>query len=315
VAPTPPSRNGRKIAIILTAVLVPGLAICGTFGFFVVKGFKQALDAAATNSPSVPASPTPDITAVPAVGLCYDGAPTDAGWDAKADIDTAVSCANPHQLETIASGMVPDAGETPPEVASAVAGALYDTCGTAANTLLGRPWITTLTWLVVSVPHLGAWEQGAHWYRCDLATNSRVGDMDIAATVGRISDSAVPITCVNWTVNAAATSWSTPIPAGCGEKHNGELAGAVPMPSDVDRTNDAALTARLFGLCDPVVFSYLGRSSLPSTLDVWFYYPTDTRQQGELEQYVECLVAATDLHKSFTGSLKGIGSKPIPFAN
>src|SRR5689334_17678325 len=82
--PTPPKRNGGKIGLIVAAGLVPVLVMCGAVGFFFFKGVMVGLDEA-RNSPSASTSPTPDITAVPEVGVCYQGATTDRGFNARAD--------------------------------------------------------------------------------------------------------------------------------------------------------------------------------------------------------------------------------------
>jgi hypothetical protein len=82
------------------------------------------------------------------------------------------------------------------------------------------------------------------------------------------------------------------------------------MPN-VDRSNQDVVVHALSQLCLPAVSSFLGRSTLPAELNVWFTYPRDATQ---LDQNVLCMIAARDLNQQFTASLKGIGSGPIPFA-
>jgi hypothetical protein len=216
-------------------------------------------------------------------------------------------------FETVGSGSLqtrPEAEDDPQ------AGELYDSCSEDAEEYLGQPWITTYTWLVLSVPSEAAWSEGAHWYRCDLVLNDAFQWADSYPSAGgSLRDSAEPITCLMWTVVDNGTSIGNDTRrVDCTLVHNGELAGVVDMPTNVDRENRDALSARLEVLCEPVVLDFLDRSSLPSSLSYWFYWTNETREQGRLDQYVMCVVSALDLNREFDASLKGLGSDPIPFA-
>jgi hypothetical protein len=309
----PPKKNGGKIAIIVTAVAVPVLALCGTVGYFFAQGVKQGIDAAASSAPSgsVSATPTPDINAVPAVGSCFNGTVRDRGFNNRAETNRLVGCDTAHLFETIASGPLTT---LPTDPTDAQAGDLYGTCEQAAADFLGQPWGATYTWLVLSLPSSTAFGNGAHWYRCDLVLNGAINDMSETSTTGSLRDAVSPITCLDWTVINNATSIKDIVPGECSDVHNGELAGVLAMPANLDRSDDNKVSSKLSDLCEPVVLRFLGRSSLPSTLTFWFNWPADTRADGRLDQNVMCMVSAANLNKKFTASLKDIGSGKIPFA-
>jgi len=301
-----------KIALIVIAAAVPTLALCAIGWAGILAGLRASEDATTPASPTVSASPTVDVRAVPEVGACYEAMTTGLAWNDRAERDVLVDCEAPHQMETVASGSLRTRPTSPKDPQ---AGEVYGSCETAADQFLGQPWGTTYTFLVLSVPGLDAWGRGARWYRCDLMRAHAMGEPGGGqATTGSLRTTAEPITCLNWTVNADATGISDIVPGQCTAPHNGEFAGVVAMPGFLDRSDNEAVSDRLDELCRPVVLGFLGRNSVPSALDVWFNWPLDTRADGQLDQNVRCMIAAADLNRRFTASLKGIGSAAIPFA-
>jgi hypothetical protein len=308
--PPPPQKGspGKIVAIVL-AITIPVLFVCAVLGIVVapkVLTVPPRATAKVTGAPA--ASPTRDIRAVPEVGTCTFGPDSSDNFQDNAETIAVVPCTEEHPFETIASGTVE--GDTRPTRTSASAQQLFGVCQTAATDFLGAPFSATLTTLVLAVPSADAWANGAHWYRCDLASIPTMSSRHALRTTGSLKGNATPITCLFWDVINNGAGINNVDAADCGQVHNGELAAVAAMPN-VDRSNQTGVVHALSQLCMPPVVAFLGRSTLPAGLSVWFTYPRDA---NELDQNVLCMIAARDLNQQFTASLKGIGSGPIPFA-
>jgi serine/threonine protein kinase len=248
-----------------------------------------------------------DIRAVPAVGTCYRGEVA-SKFNPVAERAERVACDEQHTLETIASGRV-DAAANPeqPAITSRVARDLYARCETAANAFLGATWRTTYTMLVLSLPSTSAWRQGATWYRCDLASSDIVAQKTTVPVTGTLKGAAKPITCLSFTYQGNALRDIKP--SDCTAPHHGEVAGLVRRPS-TDRTTGNALVTDLTNRCGPVVLKFLDSGRVPNQLTYWFIYDdiVDT-----LDRNVLCVVAIDQDRGTIVGSLRGIGTGPIPF--
>ena len=267
------------------------------------KLLNQAQDDPTTNT-STP--PTEDPLAVPAVGSCHLVTLDAVPFHDRAEDGRQVPCDQAHSLETIASGEIDDS--TWPDETSDRAHELYGQCEQAAQEFLGVVWRSTYSWVVLSVPSLGAWDDGAHWYRCDIALNDGFYQGSPVRTEGSLRGTAEPITCL--TRFEDDTSLTEIEKSGCDVEHQGELASVLPVPEGLDLLNEDAVVDALSDACEPAVLQFLGADALPEELTFWFSYP----DVGDFDQWVLCMLSAEEANRAFTASLQGVGSGEIPFA-
>ncbi|MBX6751137.1 MAG: septum formation family protein [Micromonosporaceae bacterium] len=274
-------------------------------GLFVVP--RVLSDQQASPSSSATPSPSEDLLAVPQVGSCHVAFLSPYPFNETAEEAERVPCDEEHMIETIAVGELADS-TAPPSESSNEARRLYRECEEAAQEFLGVAWRSTYTWLVLSVPSPTAWDQGAHWYRCDLTVNRGFYQTSPARTTGTLRGNAQPITCLTWF--ATETRLSNIEHSECNVAHQGELAGVFPVPEGTDYSDIDALTAQFEDRCLGVVRDFVGIRPIPNELSFWYVWPYET----DLDQWVLCLVAANEANRAFTASLRGIGAGPIPFA-
>jgi hypothetical protein len=64
-----------------------------------------------------------------------------------------------------------------------------------------------------------------------------------------------------------------------------------------------------------LVLAFLGQLSLDAGLTYWAYSPGSGATNGSagLDEFVDCIVSAQDSQRTFVGSLRGVGSGPLPF--
>jgi len=284
---------GVTVPLVVVALAAVGLFVVPR----VLDNQQAASDSSAT--PSLSADPQ----AVPEVGNCYLAFISPEPFNPTAEKAERVPCEEQHTLETIAAGELTTA---PPQMSSDEARQLYRECEQAALEYLGVPWRSTYTWLVLSVPSRAAWDEGAHWYRCDLMINRGFHQTRPDRTTGLIRDTATPMTCL--TGHTRDGRFQNIQPSECNEPHDGEVAGVLPAPEDV--TDPDARRQRIQEECRGTVREFLGVATLPSDLTFWYTSP----RADALEQWVVCVVGPRDYSRSVTASLRGIGSGPIPFA-
>ena len=302
--PTPPqpSRTGRTVAIVLGVTVPLVLIVCVVAGLLIPRVLNNQAGPGSTAAPN----PTEEGPVVPAVGDCWVAFLVPSPFYESAEEAERVSCDEEHMLETIAVGDLTDAA-SPPDEYSDEAREIYRGCEQTAQEFLGAPWRSTYTWLVLAVPSRAAWRDGARWYRCDLTVNRAYYQTRPARTTGSLRGNAEPITCLTWLATDASLMDIDPID--CNEAHEGELAGVYPVPSGADFSDTDALTRLFDDMCTDVVEEFLGVSRIPNELSFWFSWPNE----DDLEQWVLCLVSADENNRAFVGSLRGIGTGPIPF--
>jgi len=288
---------GVTVPLFVIALVVAGLVVIARMG-----SDEQAGPGAPTPTP------TEDPLAVPEVGSCYFTTTIGRSpFNANADNGERVPCDEEHTAETIAAGELPATAE-PPSEPSDEARRLYRECERAAQDFLGVPWRSTYTYLVLSVPSRAAWQDGAHWYRCDLTRNRDLFLRSPDRTTGSLRGNTEPITCLTWT--ATESDLDDIWPSECDVPHEGELAGVFPVPEGSDYSDIDALMAQFYDQCDRLVLDFLGTDQFPDGVGYWFFYP----YEEDLDQWVLCLASALEPNRAFTASLRGVGAGPIPFA-
>ncbi len=313
--PKPPTPNrGLRAAAIAAGVALPLIVMIVVAALVIAPRLREAgpeATAGPSTSASSPASPSPsiDILAVPVVGTCYQPADSyglNQEMRSDAEQDQPVPCDETHIMETVGAGTVDEA--TRPARSSDTARVLYAECAAAAEEYLGVHWRATQTWLVLSMPSSSAWNDGANWYRCDLAVNRGFDRSDGLDTTGSLRDTATPLGCLTWDV--VDESLAGIELAECNTPHQGEVAGAFEA-GDIDRTVEDDFLTEVDIRCEDVVLSFLGQGTLNADLSFWYWYPGSATT---IDQNVICMVSAAEDARAVTGSLAGIGAGPIPFA-
>ena len=113
---------------------------------------RSSLAADPTGSPTTPPE---DRTAVPPIGSCHVGDPGKWSLNEGAETERRVSCDEPHDLQTIASGIA-EGFEHAPNILDPATVSLYGRCEQAANGLTGANWRDTYTYVVLSAPSVSA---------------------------------------------------------------------------------------------------------------------------------------------------------------
>ena len=171
-------------------------------------------------------------------------------------------------------------------------------------------WRSARVWLMFSLPSMGAWRDGARWYRCDLTRTETFYFDGGGTTTGRLSDTVQPLACVTWVFTIRDEYPTREQLSDCDAPHQGEVAGAFDA-GDIDRTRESDFFDRVAARCESIVEDFLGQSTMDYELSFWYWYPADELVN---DQSALCIVSAAENGRQFTGSLKGIGGGAIPFA-
>ncbi len=288
-------------------LLIPAVAVIA-----VLSGAAVALDklTGSKAGPGPSASSTVDPRALPETGACYLHATAHDGYTDYAQDSQKVSCATPHQLETIEvkalTGSYPGYG-------SQLASKLFADCEKTATTFLGGYWRIFQVWLVLSVPSEKAWQDGAHWYRCDVAPNAGVMRNRDTKVTGSLRGNVAPgvpakITCMTWKWDGQ--NISQPALSSCDVPHQGELAGLTDL-TGINPDDRAATLPVLRERCRPVIADYLGQPTLAPGLLGWYFWHTAT----EPDNSVLCVITGQDPGRAYSTSMRGLGTKAIPYAS
>ncbi|HEX6501223.1 MAG TPA: septum formation family protein [Micromonosporaceae bacterium] len=263
-----------------------------------------------------PALPEPTIR-VPVVGDC---------WSTTADVSVDVttsntslvdSCSLSHQTETAHVGQFSGSavGKSVPAADSAAMRAAYRDCAAATKDYLGGDWYDARLDLVLLTPSAKQWAVGARYYRCDLVS-IRTYRHDLVTAHDSAKDGlrgARPLAMGCIDVTRDSDGINTVDPADCAKSHSGEYAGtylapAGPYSSSVDVRRRIGLdgcqhmVARFLGLSFPIARTDIAWLSTGFVKDHWAYGDRGDR----------CFAMAYNSAKKTTGSIKGLGGKPLP---
>ncbi len=288
-------RRRRTVATVIGSVALVAIAAVG-----VALALRPG--GAAESSPTTPPE---DRTVVPPIGSCHVGDPGKWSLNEGAETERRVSCDEPHDLQTIASGIA-EAFEHAPNILDPGTVPLYGRCEEAANKLTGANWRDTYTYVVLSVPSASAWQKGAHWYRCDIGRTEDVYGTIVRAPGQLTRDAVRPITCLNFTVSQLGIENITDAP--CTGPHSGEWAGPYTLPFAARNTAVAVVRQMASDACHDQAMTFLGANRIPTELTWWGLNPTFA-----LGSKYACVVGPLDANRKLGASLKGIGNGAIPF--
>ncbi|GAA2590168.1 hypothetical protein GCM10010399_20240 [Dactylosporangium fulvum] len=262
----------------------------------------------------------------PQVGACLAGGAVSA-FEPAAALLSVVDCAREHTVEVVAVGTFTGpaaAAPAPPAWDSDPSRAAYAECDKAATAYAGGDWHTGRLFPFYSVPKEPAWQGGARQYVCGLAeaeddlfapkarTDSLKGGLQgqrpFALTCVRLKGDDVSPEGFYRSVDAVT-------PVACAEPHDTEFVGTWTAPAgaypDAKRLNEIVSDG-----CYGRIATFLGISQLQlyERGDVYTFWTGLTASQWKLgDRVAHCFlnVASKTLLR---GSVKGLGTKPLPVA-
>jgi hypothetical protein len=274
-------RVGRWLVAALMVVVMGG---CGTSA-----GDGDLIDDWATIA---------DATALVPVAGCHDMS-TLTSYQIRTQ---AIPCDQPHTVETIHVGQLPDTGL--PAASTAGFWKVVDDCERITATFLGGRWYDTRVDLTVMLPSKYQWDAGGRWFRCDLREIADNGDGAKRRT-GSLRLAAEPLRhrCVKMVGSRLDGGWEFLRPIDCAQPHEAEYAGSFPVPSTTYPT-DTTLQ-KLYRLCYDVVALYIGgtRGGMQLGYTAWFVRES-VWNTGD--RYVRCYARYAE--GMLTRSVVGLGN-------
>lgn len=283
------SRN----ALVPTAVAVLAalaLAACTT----AVGGTPEA-SRPATTAPSESAANNADKV-VAGVGECVNG-----------NDPAPVDCARPHTVEITKAGQFKEAVPAGVSWRDAIFQAVFPTCRAEAANYLGSEHYDVTT--------LGAWmlwpddagrRNGERWYRCGVAALG--GDGSAEPRTGSAKGILTGQGLDQYRF-CSATRPSNHLPQriSCDKPHPAEAISTVPMGTATDRyPGEPAFQRAANPACKKAMTEYLGNAR-NDVVASWRWPDEVTWRQG-----FNNIVCYVEANRNYTGTLSGLGSRPLP---
>ncbi|WP_432827839.1 septum formation family protein [Dactylosporangium sp. CA-092794] len=297
-------------AMLLTLLVVALLAACaapaGTDGDL-VDGW-----------PMLPAA----SYAPPRPGECLTGGTFSAFEQPDRAAPAPVDCAQPHLVEVVWAGPMPDAAAAPAWDSDATRAA-YAACDAAATAYVGGDWHGGRLLPYLSIPGAAAWRGGVRTAVCGLAEAADDLFAPLART-GSLRDGLkdprpLALDCVDLQGGDVSPEGFyrsvdavTPVP--CADPHDTEFVGVWTAPAGPFPADAQALNATVSKACFTAVAAFLGltETQLYNRKDVYTFWDGLTVAQWRLgDRAAHCFLNVSTnnpLHRS----LRGLGTAPLP---
>ncbi|XTZ18048.1 septum formation family protein [Micromonospora echinospora] len=227
-----------------------------------------------------------------------------------------VDCAEKHQAEALHVGTF--SGEharrdIPPASGAPSWMVAHADCDQAVARQLGADWRTGRLDLDVVLPTLPLWQDGARWYRCDVAEVTSLDDGTVISRTGSLKGALtrpgpVSLGCFNARESVEGVEEMTPV--ACAEKHNAEFVGLYRATEDTFRSflaNGNAAHRR----CLRLVADYAevpADSRLAFRSQTLVFHPSEG-DWGRGDRGVRCFLWR---ERPLTGSVSGGGTRALP---
>lgn len=199
-----------------------------------------------------------DSTKAPAAGACR--MLTVADLHEPVNATRTVDCAQKHTAQTYAVGDLPSSFDDADYDSQAVARWAYQTCSSKFEAFVGadesQVLRTTISWFWFR-PSQKAWDEGARWYRCDVAggndasTSLRALPADAKGMLTGRPDN-------HWLACAAGTDFRTAVKVPCSQKHNWRAVTTIKLGEPGDPyPGDAVANSRSNAFCSSSVKAWL----------------------------------------------------------
>ncbi|WP_018352344.1 septum formation family protein [Longispora albida] len=208
---------------------------------------------------------------------------------------TVVPCSEPHEFETYYSG--PLVG-TPGK-------AQLDLCTLQAKAILGADYLTGRVEL--------EYFHGPDWFSCVMAETSTIISRKFVARTGRLHDAlknpGMQLGCADlrWENNSLSDIAHV---ADCSGAHTAEFTGFVELPVHALPSTAADLNTMAIKQCEALGVKYLGGPNA-EVFNIWIGPLAPDLKPGN--HFYRCFLGAPK-GKRFASVLKGLGTKPIPYA-
>jgi hypothetical protein len=270
---------------------------------------------AGTAAPGASSGPAASTTAGPTTAPTTTGETASGGSDQIAgpgecvvgDDPAPVACEESHTVEITTAGTFDATMPEDPPKRDAVFASVFPQCRTAAARYLGSDdydMTTLAAWVLW--PGEDEWRQGGRWYRCGVV--QLASDGQARPRTGSVADALAHRGADKFRLcSTALPSREMPHPTGCDKPHRSEAIAVIPMgePSDplpTDKEFEAAARPK----CADALTSYLGATR--EDVFVSWRWP-DKRNWRHGFNNLTCYA---ETRTSITGTLRGIGSKPLP---
>ncbi|MEV4138535.1 septum formation family protein [Dactylosporangium sp. NPDC049742] len=300
-------RRGRRVTVAILCV-AGALAGCGT---------PAGTDGDLTNGwPALPAA----SYSPPAQGSCLQGAV--AAFEPSASPLRAVDCAEPHAVEVVGGGTVPDA-PAPPAWDSDPSRAAYAECDKAATAYLGGDWRTGRLFPVFRMPAAATWQAGGRRYLCGIAEASddlfapqeRTGSVKggLSGGKGPLALACVQLSGGDLDAKGFYGTVDAVKPVACDAPHDTEFVGAWTAPAG-EYPPQQKLKELAGDACYLKIAQFLGLSQtqLFQRADIYTFWTGLTANQWALgDRTAHCFLNVSS-KTPLRVSVRDLGTKQLP---
>lgn len=301
-----PVRGPVRALALLTAAVV-GLAGCGG-----PAGTDGDLVDDWTALPAASYAPPPP-------GTCLDGGVS--AFEPSTAPLLEVACAEPHTVEVVGAGTVPDA-PAPPAWDSAPSRAAFAECDKAAAAYLGGDWRAGRLFPVFRMPAAAVWQGGGRQYLCGIAeaADDLFAPLERTGSVkgGLAQDRPLALTCVALTggdldAKGFFGSVAAVKPVACDAPHDTEFVGAWTAPAG-DRPTEQRLKELAGDACDLRIAQFLGvtPTQLYQRADIYTFWTGLTASQWALGDRTAHCFLNVSTRTPLRASIRGLGTQRLP---
>ncbi|MET7420727.1 septum formation family protein [Dactylosporangium sp. NPDC005555] len=258
----------------------------------------------------------------PAVGACLKGAA--GAFEPSAAPLQAGDCAEPHAVEVVGGGPVPDAA-APPAWDSDASRAAYVECDKAATAYLGGDWRTGRLFPVFRMPAAAVWQAGGRHYLCGIAeaADDLFAPLDRTGSVkggmsGEARDKPLALTCVQLSGgDISGKGFYGTVdgvkPVDCGAPHDTEFVGAWTAPAG-DYPSQQRLKELAGDACYLKIAQFLGisQTALYQRGDIYTFWTGLTANQWALGDRTAHCFLNVSTKTPLRASIRDLGTKKLP---
>ncbi|GAA3245534.1 septum formation family protein [Dactylosporangium siamense] len=257
--------------------------------------------------------------APPSTGTCLTAAVS--AFEPSAAPLQAVDCAEPHTVEVVGTGAVPDAA-APPAWDSDPSRAAFAECDKAAAAYLGGDWRTGRLFPVFRVPLPAVWQAGGRQFLCGIAeaADDLFAPLQRTGTVkgGLAQAGPLALTCVQLSGdNLDAKGFYGAVdavkPVTCDAPHDTEFVGAWTAPAG-EYPNQQRLKELASDACYLKIAQFLGisQTQLFQRADIYTFWTGLTATQWAIGDRTAHCFLNVSTQTPLRASIRNLGTKKLP---